>query len=325
MPLDVRFVAPVDQILTTFGLMYMQNRARYFAADQFFPFVEYTGYNGTVYVDEARTTLQADDARAGDEIGYPTISFRGKGIPFMAEDWGFQSLITPKQRMSSQVPGSSIEVRRTRGLTERLWLAREVRTNTLVSAISPNTSLSGTAKWSSTAAVPRTDVMTGKRTVLQYTGREPNKIVLTGTVTDDLITRESAGSAGLSVKTAIQYVMQATGRQINEPLIAAYFDVESVTFWKGVRSASGDFPAPTVESALGVQGSYIGTGDQAYIFYADTPSPETSNYGISPGPMYYGARQVQDPWGRGVWVQCFQALIEFQAEAKSMYVIGTVL
>lgn len=323
MPGDVRFVAPVDEILTTFGLAYIQNRARYFAADDLFPYVEFEGYNGTIYVDEARSTLHAGSARAGDEIGYPTVSFRGKGIPFMAEDWGFQSLITNKQRLSQQVPGSSIEMRRARSLTERLWLAREVRANAIAAAISDNVSLGGT-KWNTASAVPRTDIMTGKKTVLQFTGREPNKIVLTGTVADDLISRDGpAGSAGQLLKDAIKYVMAATGRQLNEPLIAAYFDVEMVRFARGIQGTAA--ATPTVEGSLSTQGSYIFTGDRAYLFFNEDASPETSNFGVSPGPMYYGSRQLADPYGRGTWVQCFQALIEFTAEAKSMYVVGTIL
>lgn len=323
MPGDVRFEAPVDEVMTAFGLAYMQNRQRYFAADDFFPYVEYGSYVGSVFVQEARATLHAGDARAGDEVGYPTVSFRGKAIPFLAEDWGFQSLITTKQRSSTQAPGSSIELRRTRGLTEKVFLAREVRAKAKVDALTPNASLAGTAKWNNTAAVPRTDVMTAKRTTNQFTGQEANRIVLTGTVADDLITRESTGSAGLSVKEAIKYVMQATGRQINEPLIAAYFDVASVRFAKGVRGTAAS--TPTVEGALSTQGSYIFDADEAYIFFNEDASPETSNYGVSPGPLFYGARQREDPWGRGIWVQTFQALLELEAEPKSMYVLGTVL
>lgn len=326
MPGDVRFVAPVDEMMTSFGLAYMQNRARYFAADDLFPFVPFDGYNGSIFVDEAVGTLRAEDARGGDETGFTTISFRGKAIPFMAEDWGFQSLITKKQLSATKAPGLPLTARRQRALTEKVWLAREVRAEAIVDAISPDASLATTAKWNSTAPVPRTDVMTGKRKVLQFTGREPNKIVLTGTVVDDLITRESAGSAGLSIKTAIQYVMQATGRQINEPLIAAYFDVDLVRFAKGVRMDPATAPGATPEGALNAQGKYIFDADEAYLVYnEDDPGAETSNYGVSPGPLKYGAAQFQDPMFRGIWVQAFQALIEFAAEPKSIYVLGTIL
>jgi len=323
MPGDIRYVAPVDTIMTNFGLAYKQKRERYFGADDFFPWIEWGAYNGTIYVDEALSTLKDEDARAGDEIGYPTVSFRGKGIPFMAEDWGFQTLITQKQRMSSQVPGSSIEVRRTRALTEKLILAREKRAQGIVDGVTPDATLATTLKWNSTAPVPRTDIMAGKKRVLQFTGREPNKLAFTGTVADDLITRESTGSAGALIKEAIKYVMQATGRQINEPLIAAYFDVEFVRFLKGVRGTAA--PTGTVEGALATQGSYIWTADEAYLYTSEDPSPETSNYGVTPGPVPYGARQLPDPYGRGTWVQVFQAGIEFAAETKSLYVLGTIL
>ena len=326
MPGDVRFVAPIDELMQSFGLAYMQNRSRYFAADDAFPFVPFDGYNGSIFVDEAVGTLRAEDARGGDEIGYPTISFRGKAIPFMAEDWGFQSLVTWKQINSTRAPGMPLTARRQRALTEKLWLAREVRAEAVLDAISPNASLAGTAKWNSNAAVPRTDVMTGKKTTLQFTGREANKLILTGTVTDDLITRESTGSAGLLIKEAIKYVMQATGRQINEPLIAAYFDVERVRFAKGVRMDPATAPQGTPEGALNAQGKYIWDADEVYMLYnEDDPGAETSNFGVSPGPLFYGAAQFEDPMRRGIWVQAFQALIELTAEAKSGYVLGTVL
>lgn len=326
MPGDIRFFAPIDVMLQTFGLMYMQKRERYFAADDFFPFVEFTGYNGTIYTEESIGTLRAEDARAGDEIGYPTLSFRGKGIPFMAEDWGFQSLVTYKQMNSSQVPGTGITARRVRALTEKVWLSREVRAATIVTAVTPAVSLATTAKWNSTAPVPRSDVMTGKKTVLQFTGREPNKLIFTGTVTDDLITRETSGSAGALIKDAIKYVMAATGRQISEPLIAAYFDVEMVRFAKGVRQlATANMPS-AVAGALPEQGQYIWGNDEAdLVFNEDNPTPETSNYGVSPGRLKYGAAQFEDPMRRGIWVQAFQALIEFVAESKSFYKIGTIL
>jgi hypothetical protein len=326
MPGDIRFESPIDTQMTSFGLAYMQNRARYFSQDDFFPFVPFDAWNGAIFAQEAAGTLRPEEARAGDETGYPTVSFRGKAIPFLAEDWGLQNLVTSKMLDITRGPGLPLTARRQRQLTEKVWLNREVRTEALVGAVADNVSLAGAFKWNSTTAVPRTDVMTGKRTVLQFTGREPNKIVLTGTVTDDLITRESAGSAGLSIKTAIQYVMQATGRQINEPLIAAYFDVDLVRFAKGVRMAANTAPAGTPGTALPSQGTYVLTQDRAYLVYnEDDPGPETSNYGVSPGKLSYGARNFEDPMKRGIWVQVFQQLIEFVAEAKSIYVVGTVL
>jgi len=326
MPGDVRFVAPVDELMTSFGLAYMQNRARYFAADDLFPYVPFDGYNGSIYVDEALNTLGAVDARGGDEIGYPTVSMRGKAIPFMAEDWGFQSLITKKQALAMQGPGTPLTFRRARALTEKVWLAREVRAEAIVDAITPDASLGGANKWNSTAPAPRTNVMTGKAQTLKYTGREANKIVFTGSVADDLITRETTGSAGAIVKDSIKYVMQATGRAINEPLIAAFFDVDRVRFAKGVQAATTTGMSPTVGGALSPIGTYIFDADEAYIVYnEDDPGPETSNYGVSPGPLYYGATSFDDPMRRGTWVQAFQALIEFAAEVRSIYVLGTVL
>ena len=326
MPGDVRFVAPVDTMMTSFGLAYMQNRTRYFAADDLFPFTPYEGYNGSVYVEEAIGNLGADDARAGDEAGYVTVSFRGKAIPFMAEDYGFQSLVTWKQINSAKVPGLPLTARRQRSLTEKVWLAREVRAEAIVDAITPDATLSSTLKWNSTAPVPRTDIMAGKKKVLQFTGREPNRLVFTGTVTDDLITRQSTGSAGLLIIQAIQYVMQATGRQINEPLIAAYFDVDRVRFWKAVRMDPATAPGATAGAALPSQGVYVAEADEAYLVYnEDDPGPESTNFGVSPGPLYYGAASFPDSMRRGIWVQAFQALTEFTAEAKSGYVLGTIL
>lgn len=326
MPGDVRYVAPVDEMMSSFGLAYMQKRDRYFAANDLFPFTPYEGYNGSVYVEEAIGNLGGDDARAGDEAGYITVSFRGKAIPFMAEDWGFQSLVTWKQINSARVPGLPLTARRQRSLTEKVWLAREIRAEAIMDAITPDASLASTAKWPSTAPVPRTDIMTGKKQILQYTGREPNKLVFTGSVVDDLITRTSTGSAGLLIISAIQYVMQATGRQINEPLIAAYFDIDKVIFWKAVRADPASAPAATPGGALSVQGKYVADADEAYLVYnEDDPGPETSNFGISPGPLFYGAASFPDSMRRGIWVQAFQALTEFTAEAKSAYVLGTIL
>lgn len=324
MPGDVRFVAPIDAMLQSMGLAYIQNRSRYFAADDLFPYAPFSGYNGTIYVDEALGTLTAPDARGGDEIGYPTVSFRGKGIPFMAEDYGFQSLVTWKQINSTLAPGMPLVARRARALTEKVWLAREIRAEAIVDALTPDASLATTAKWNSTAPVPRTNVMNGKASTLKYTGREVNKLVMTGSVVDDLITRETTGSAGALLKDAIKYVMAATGRQINEPLMAAYFDVERVRFAKGVKGTAA--PSGTPEGALATQGSYIYDADEVYMVYnEDDPGAETSNYGVSPGPLYYGAAQFEDPMRRGIWVQAFQALTEFVAESKSIYVLGTVL
>jgi hypothetical protein len=326
MPNDVRFVAPVDTMLRRTGLAYIQNRDRYFAQNDLFPWVEFEGYNGTIYTEESIGTLRAEDARGGDEIGFPTISFRGKGTAFMAEDWGFQSLVTNKQMKTSQVPGTGIQARRARILTEKLWLAREVRSEAIVDAVAPTVSLSGTAKWNSTAAVPRTDIMAGKTAILKWTGREGNKLVLSGSVSNDLITRESTGSAGSLIKDAIKYVMQATGRQINEPLIAAYFDVERVRFAKGVQQDPTKNAPSAIAGALPQIGTFIFDQDEAYLVYnEDDPSPETSNYGISPGPMDFGAAQFPDPFFRGIWVQAYQALLEMPAEAKSIYVLGTIL
>lgn len=326
MPGDVRFEAPIDTMMTSFGLAYMQNRARYFAADDLFPFVPFDQWNGAIFAQEAVGTLRAEESRAGDETGYPTVSFRGKAIPFLAEDWGLQNLVTSKMLDITRGPGLPLTARRQRALSEKVWLNREVRVEAVVDALTPDVSLAGTAKWNSTAAVPRTDIMTGKRTVLQFTGREPNKVVFTGTVSDDLITRESTGSAGLSIKEAIKYVMQATGRAINEPLIAAYFDLESVRFAKGVRMDPATAPGATPGGALPTIGKYIFDADEAYLVYNESdPGPETSNYGVSPGPMFYGARQFEDPMRRGIWVQTFQKLIEFVAEPKSIYVLGAIL
>jgi len=327
MPGDVRFVAPIDTLASSVGLAYMQNRARYFGADDFFPFVPFDGYNGSIFVEEALSNLTAPNALAGDETGYKTVSFRGKAIPFMAEDFGFQSLVTWRQLNSTKAPGMPLTARRQRSLTEKVWLAREIRAQVIVDAITPDTSLSGAFKWNATSSptpAPRTDIMAGKKKVLQFTGREPNKVAMTGTVTDDLITRESNLSAGALLKDAIKYVMQATGRQINEPLIAAYFDVEMVRFLKGVKGTAA--PTGTVEGALATQGSYIWPADEVYIWYGESdPGAETSSFGLSPGVLNYGAASFPDSMRRGIWVQAFQALIELTAEAKSMYVLGTVL
>lgn len=323
---DVRYVAPVDEMATSVGLAYMQNRSRYFGADDFFPYVPFDGYNGSIYVEEAISNLGAGDAAAGDEIGYRTVSFRGKAIPFMAEDWGYQSLITWKHMNSTKAPGTPLTTRRQRSLTERLWLAREKRAFAKIDAITTSNDLSSTLKWNSSAPVPRTDVMAGKITTLKYTGREANRVGISGSVVDDLITRETTGSAGALIKDAIKYVMQATGRQINEPLIAAYFDVERVRFLKAVQADPATAPSATPEGALSSIGKYVYANDEVYVSYSeDEPGQETSVFGVAPGPRYYGATSFPDPMQRGIWVQAFQALIEFVAEAKSFYAIGTVL
>lgn len=327
---DQRWIRPTDPITDAFGLTFLQDRKRYFASDFFFPFVggaEDGGYTGTYSVFEALNTLRRESSRWGDEVGAPRVSLRGKGVAFLAEDWGFESVLTDKTRKNWQMSGKDPEAKWTQMLTEKLWLDREYRSaQILLNSTATSTSLAGTLRWDSTAAVPRTDVRTGCRTVMFRTGQWANRVGVSGLVYDDIFQRESTGSAGLSIKNSIQYVLATTGKNLTPDLMAGYFGVDELRPLMAMQSDATKTETTTIGDALPENGNYVFSGKEVYIFYGqDDAGPDSLQYGASLGPLYFGSDRYREEKTRGDVMRVFNALIEKEVCIPALYIIKTAI
>ncbi len=211
MPQDVHIDAALSQLA-------LEYRNSAFVSDIIFPrvFVEKQSDRYWIFDRERfrrRTTLRAPGAAAQQ------IAFKPSTDQYFADDHSLEAVIPDESRRNADSPIDP-EINATESLTELLLLEKERALADLLTdttKVTQNVTLAGTSQWSDFAnSNPITDVETGKATIRQKAGRNPNVMVVGDPVHQKLINHpkiiERINFAGLKVA--------------NEEVLANVFGVE---------------------------------------------------------------------------------------------------
>jgi hypothetical protein len=218
----------VDRVLTNVSIAYIQDQRNYLAT-QVFPVVHVEQKSGVYYTytkndwfrDEAKPRADGDQS-AGGGYGLSTA-------PYAANVYAFHQDVGP-QAMANADPGINLENQATVFVTQRMLMRQETQWVTDVFGTGIwGTDVTPSALWNTDSSDPIGDIETGKEAILSTTGFMPNTLVLGYQVYrrlrnhPDLIDR-------------IKYTSE--GKQLNEQMLAALFDVDRVLVSRAVKATN---------------------------------------------------------------------------------------
>jgi hypothetical protein len=245
----------VDTALTNVSTAYIQDTAN-FIADKVFPIVrvmkksdEYFIYDKNDYFrDEAEQRAAGTESAGGDyDLSTGTYS---------AKTYAFHKDITNEERENSDPaldPDSDAAEYTTQKCLirrERVWAANYFVINKWGTDVVGTTNFT---KWDNATSDPIDDVETGKRTIMQNTGYEPNRLVLGYEVF----------SALKNHPLIVDRYKHTTADSITADMMARVFEVEQVIVAKGVYATNEEG---------GTEANSFILGKNALLVYAQ-PTP----------------------------------------------------
>lgn len=318
-------IRPVDPLLLNFGVEFMQTEESFIAND-IAPIVPVNGDTGTYYVWEAHNNFALETTNWSQSGGAPRLEIRATKDTFSCIKYGAEIAISDDDRRNSLDP-ATLDRRNINRITRAMMLDREVRFASAVTA-SPDTTLTTTARWFSTAPDPRGNADTAKQSILKNTGDVPNTLVLSADTFFDLIKNTTATSAGLIIKNAIQYVMATTANNLNPALIAQFFDIERVLIGWAVydaKSAASGSVATAEPLTIGtnvVSGQYAWNNCAIFMYVDPSPSTDCLEYWTTFASVPFTADRYRDERTESDILRVKQVLVEKQVCAKAGYVIS---
>ena len=274
MPSPVLSDVHVNAALTDISVAYIQDSENYIA-DKVFPMVPVVHKSDVYYVFSKADLLRDDVQQRADGTESAGSGFNITTQTYSCKVWGYHKDVGD-QISANQDPAIDIDVTTTKFIMQKQLIRRD---NQFVSTFMKTgvwgtdiTGTSGGTPGSSTPAYwnddaggdPFTDIAQGQTTILQYTGLEPNVLVLGFPVYQALRKHPL-------VIDRVKYTMQADAKNITPQLLAAAFDVEEVVVSKSVYNTAKE----------GLTGSYSFTlGKNALLCHrASAPGLMTPSAG----------------------------------------------
>lgn len=224
-------VHAVDVPLTNISTAYIQSQDAYIAGIVF-PEVPvdkqsnkyYTYTKNDWHRDEAQLRRDATES-AGSGYGLSTDSY-SCDVFALHKDIGYQA-------RNNADAGIDLDRDATEFVTQRLLLRREIQwVSDCFTTSKWATDVTPSNLWSDfTNSDPVEDIETGKEAILGVTGREANTLVLGYQVYRKLRNHPD-------ILARIQYVMQATIRNVTPALLAACFDLDRVLVAKAIKATN---------------------------------------------------------------------------------------
>jgi len=258
----------VNTPLTNISIAYLQNAAN-FVADQVFPNIPVTKQSDRYYTYE-RGEFNRDEMKKrapGTESAGGSYTIDNTPTYF-ADVYAFHKDIPDQVRANSDAVLAP-DREATEYVTHKALIKREITWATKYFATSIWTTDQTTANWGTagTATDPIVDIRTGKRTVLQSTGYEPNTLVLGKAVYDtladnaDVIERVNAG--------------QTPGNAAMGTLLAmmSLFEIERIFVMKAIKN--------TGDEGAAASHSFIGAANALLCYSAPSPGLMTPSAGYT--------------------------------------------
>jgi len=327
--MDLNQVRIYDPVLTNFSMSY-RNKQTVYAQDDLFPYTppDDGGDTGQFFIADPLNSLRARNVEWSFTKGASRGMSRFTKGTWAAQPYAWEEAV-PDAWVRNWQGGSNLQGLKeiaTQVCVDIIMLAREVRVEAIADGVAPTNSLSSTAKWGSTAANPRADIKVGSATILKKTASEANAMILTGSVVDSITGTQSAGSAGGVISESIKYSQKVMGADINEDLLAQYFNLQKVRFAKAIQSDATKYVNTTIAGAAGLAevGTYIWDQDEAYIFRSEQGNQVVS-YGQTFGSDIGSIDQYYEPRTKSTVVRCCQTVVEKATCTGAIYVLGTIL
>lgn len=315
-----------DPALTNFSLSYANAREVY-AADVLAPFTpsDDGGDTGQFFIADPLNSLRARDAHWSWTEGATRGMSRFTKGTWAAQPYAWEEGVPDAWVRNSQMV-QGLRENAAKVCVDVVMLAREVRAEALADGVAPTTSLSSTAKWNSTAANPRADVKSMSTTILKKTAAEANAMILTGSVADSIMGTQSSGTAGAAIAEMVKYSREVMGGDINENLLAQYFNLGRVKFAKAIQSDATKYVNTTIPGAAGLAeaGTYVWDKDEAYVFRTEQGNQVVS-YAQTFGSDYGTADTYYEPRTKTTVVRYCQTVVEKATCTGAIAVLGTIL
>lgn len=322
----------VDPVLTQLGMEYRQAQTN-FVQDSFAPWVQTEGDTGTYYIADALNNLGVEDNTWSYTGGAKRVDSVFTSAAFKAKPYALEEAVPDAFVRNWLAGGDDLKVRATSGLQDKMLLAREIRIEAIVNAITLGSSLaSGGPRWDSTAPNPRADIKLGSGTILKRIGRGANTVTICGSVWDSITGTHSAGTAGALILDAIKYTRPGLGSAITAELVAQYFNVDYVLPAVAVRSATTTVETTTANAnGLAAAGIYVWQGasaasDEVYVSYVErNPGPQSLSNMLTFGPDLSTMDQYREDRVMADIVRCTQTVVEATTCSTAIYAFGTVI
>jgi hypothetical protein len=275
----------LDQILTNVSIGWPNNAL---VGERLFPTVTVNKQSGKYYIFGREAWLtETSDLRAPGTEANEVPGFTVSNDTFYAQEHALQIAVTDEEREMVDSPFAP-ERDGTNLVTSKIWLAREVAMQTLVSvaanyASGLSTTLVGTAQWSdyTGASHPIKDIRTAMRAVHAKVFFEPNTAIIPYVVMSymedhpDLIAR-------------IQYAERAI---LTPEIIAAIVGIQNVIV-PGVALATG--PVGALGNA--VTAGYLWGKDVVLAWVPSSPGLKIPAFAYEFAWTFGGTPQVVDRW-----------------------------
>lgn len=229
----------VSAALTDISIAYLQSADAYIA-DKVFPFLA-VNFQADKYFIFSKSDFFRDEAqKRADATESAGGGFNLSTGTYSCDVWAFHKDIGDQVRANAD-PAVDIETSSTEFCTQRLLIRRDRQFVTSymgtgiwatdITGVAATPTAGQTFQWSDdTNGDPITDVQTGKTTIMQSTGFEPNKLTIGYPVFAALIKHPL-------IVDRIKYTSMPTARNVTEKLLAEMFDVDEVVVSKAVYNS----------------------------------------------------------------------------------------
>jgi hypothetical protein len=242
----------IDRPLTDFSIMYMADQTNFIAGSAL-PVKPVTNKSNKYWIFDRNDWLR-DDAvkkRAAGE-GAPRSGFQLSTDTYDADAW-WTAVPMDEMTLANADDGLNLDQACTQLVTQRMLIRREVLFNTsfMGTGIWLTDKVGGTdfTQWDDYASDPQHDIDDGKKTVLQNTGLEPNKLIVSYS-THQALKRHP------TIKDQIKYT---SSESITAGIIAKFFELDEYYVMKANK-------ATNAEGATGAYGFINGLN--ALLMYA---------------------------------------------------------
>lgn len=295
-----------------------------FIADELAPWTQTQGDTGTYWINDAYNANRWENPAWSYLTGASRIDSKYTSDSFKVQPYGLEEPV-PDAVVRNWLGPVDPKAQSALNLQSKMRIAREVRVEAFFDAATPAVSLAGTARWDSTAANPRANIISANVGIGQRVARGGNTVVFTGAVADNVMGSILTGSAGAAIIDSVKQVMAALGSNLTRNLIAQYLGVDRVLF---ARAWMAD-PTKAELSTVNKQGTneamlYIWDAKEVYVTVTEQ-GVRNASYLQTFGPDLYTPDQYRDDKVRADIVRIAQNCVEKVTSPLSLYAIGTVI
>lgn len=256
MPQPTRSDVHVNRPLTNVSVAWMQENAN-FVADRVFPNIPVSKQSDLYYVYNKGDFFRDEMQQRAPGTESAGSGYRLAQDPYFARVYALHKDIDDQTRANADVP-LNMDRDATIFLIEKAMIKREVdfaqaafTTGIWDSEVSGN-STAGSGQvvfWNDENSTPIQNIRTAKRTVLEKTGREPNKLTISRDVYDALVDHPD-------IIDRVKYGQTAGApAMVNKAALAALFDVDEVLVSNAVMNVANMNADGSIEETTFIMGS----------------------------------------------------------------------